>query len=198
MRTIIMAAACLMAALVGSMARQCLANPIPLSSLKIDMKNILNVPVGGTALNLDLRYHSWYEGTTQVEVPREWSDGAKCAALRVSHVLVDNKKKIILGAMGSNVYPTTDEGAFALTNQIFAAVWERSGGKAMAVPLHADKKKGCYEATYWWKPDPAKAAERELVVRTYVNQRRQMAVCCLLHTKGGDISADYASPPKGQ
>ena len=48
------------------------------------------------------------------------------------------------------------------------------------------------------KPDPTKAAEVELVVRAYVNQRRQMAVCCLLHTKGDDISADYASPPKGK
>ena len=42
----------------------------------------------------------------------------------------------------------------------------------------------------------AKAAELELVVRAYVNQRRQMAVCCLLHTKGDDISADYAPPPR--
>ena len=42
----------------------------------------------------------------------------------------------------------------------------------------------------------AKAAELELVVRAYVNQRRQMAVCCLLHTKGDDISADYAQPPR--
>ena len=84
MRTIIMAAACLMAAWAAPLAAIDFgpAFPVPLSSLKIDMKNILNVPVGGTALNLDLRYHSWYEGTTQVEVPREWSEGAKCAALR--------------------------------------------------------------------------------------------------------------------
>ena len=100
--------------------------------------------------------------------------------------------------MSGCVYPSVEAGAFVITNQIFAAVWERSGGKAMAVPLHADKKKGCYETTYWWKPDPTKAEEVELVVRAYVNQRRQMAVCCLLHTKGDDISADYAPPPKGK
>ena len=33
--------------------------------------------------------------------------------------------------------------------------------------------------------------ERELVVRCYVNAKKQMAVCTLLHTKGDDIRADY-------
>ena len=50
MRSIIMAAACLMAAWATPLAAMDFgpAFPVPLSSLKIDMKNIFNVPVGGT------------------------------------------------------------------------------------------------------------------------------------------------------
>ena len=46
-------------------------------------------------------------------MPREWSDGAKCDALRVSDVIVDGKSNSIRGGLGSNVYPTVTEGAFA-------------------------------------------------------------------------------------
>ena len=38
------------------------------------------------------------------------------------------------------------------------------------------------------------AEELELVVRGYVNAKRQMAVCSLLHTKGDGIKAGFAMP----
>ena len=34
--------------------------------------------------------------------------------------------------------------------------------------------------------------ERELIVRGYVSSKRQMAVCCCLHTKGDGIKAGFA------
>ena len=43
-----------------------------------------------------------------------------------------------------------------------------------------------------WKPDPARPEERELIVRGYVSGKRQMAVCCCLHTKGDSIKAGFA------
>ena len=38
------------------------------------------------------------------------------------------------------------------------------------------------------------AEELELVVRGYVNAKRQMAVCSLLHAKGDGIKAGFAMP----
>ena len=38
------------------------------------------------------------------------------------------------------------------------------------------------------------AEELELVVRGYVNAKKQMAVCSLLHTKGDGIKAGFAMP----
>ena len=78
---------------------------------------------------------------------------------------------------------------FAMTNQIVSAVSEISLGKAMVVPLRLEAKNRYCEMVFTWRPNPAKPEERELVVRGYVNGKRQMAVCCLLHTKGDGIEA---------
>ena len=121
-------------------------------------------------------------------MPREWSDGAKCDALRVSDVLVDDKSNSIRGGLGSNVYPTVAEGAFAMTNQIVSAVSQISSGKALVVPLRFEEKNRYCEMVFTWKPSPDCAEDRELVVRGYVNGKRQMAVCCCLHTKGDGIN----------
>ena len=89
-----------------------------------------------------------------------------------------------------DVYPTVAEGAFAMTNVIVSAVLKVSDGKATFDPLrfHGGKYG---EMKFWWKPSKDAKEERELVVRCYVNTKRQMAVCTLLHTKGDDIRADY-------
>ena len=102
---------------------------------------------------------------------------------------------MILGGLGSCVYPTIPEGVCVITNEIIKAVAEVSGGTAMAVPMRYEKKKGYGEMIFTWKPDPKKNVERELIVRGYVNRARQMAVCCCLHTKGDGITADYIPPP---
>ena len=116
----------------------------------------------------------------------------------MSHLLVDNRRLIILGGLGSNVYPTIAEGAFAMTNEVISAVWKVSDGKAMAVPLRFDKQKGYWEMIFTWKPDPKKNVERELIVRGIVNTKRQMAVCTCLHTKGDTLRADFAQPKTGE
>ena len=163
---------------------------------KIDMRNLLKMPVGDTLIGVNQWYEAWYGGLSSVKVPREWSDGAECAALRVSDVIVDSKLNSIRGGLGSNVYPTVAEGAFAITNQIVSAVAEVSKGKAMVVPLRFEDKKRYCEMVFTWMPRPGAAEERELVVRGYVNANRQMAVCCCLHTKGDGIKAGFAMSGK--
>ena len=161
---------------------------------KIDMESLLDVPVGSTLLGTWIKRTSLEEDVMQIGVPLEWSERAKCRALRVSHLLVDNRRLIILGGLGSNVYPTIAEGAFAMTNEVISAVWKVSNGKAMVVPLRFDKQSGYCEMIFTWKPDPKKNVERELIVRGFVNVKRQMAVCPFLHTKGDTLKADFATP----
>ena len=55
---------------------------------------------------------------------------AECAALCVSEIFVDNKTMEIKGGLGSNVYPSVDEGVFAMTNRIVASVMKVSDGTA--------------------------------------------------------------------
>ena len=161
---------------------------------KIDMENLLDVPVGSTLLDTGIKRVTQEEDVLQIEVPLEWSEKAKCRALRVSHVLVDNRRLIILGGLGSNVYPTIAEGAFAMTNEVISAVRKVSDNKAMVVPLRFDKQKGYWEMIFTWKPDPKKNVERELVVRGFATAKRQMAVCTCLHTKGDTLRAGFATP----
>ena len=161
---------------------------------KIDMENLLDVPVGSTLLDTGIKRVTQNEDVLQIEIPLEWSEKAKCRALRVSHILVDNRRLIILGGLGSNVYPTIAEGAFAMTNEVISAVRKVSDGKAMAVPLRFDKQKGYWEMIFTWKPDPKKNVERELVVRGFATAKRQMAVCTCLHTKGDTLRAGFATP----
>ena len=161
---------------------------------KIDMENLLDVPVGSTLLDTGIKRVTQNEDVLQIEVPLEWSEKAKCRALRVSHILVDNRRLIILGGLGSNVYPTIAEGAFAMTNEVISAVRKVSDGKAMVVPLQFYKQKGYCEMIFTWKPDPKKNVERELVVRGFATAKRQMAVCTCLHTKGDTLRAGFATP----
>ena len=87
---------------------------------------------------------------------------------------------------------TIAEGAFAITNQIVSAVSEVSNGRAMVVPLRFEERNRYCEMVFMWKPDPDSPEERELIVRGYVSSKRQMAVCCCLHTKGDGIKAGFA------
>ena len=77
-------------------------NAVPVRRLsdvvaKIEMRNLLKMPVGDTLLGVNQWYAAWYGGLSSVKVPREWSDGAKCDALRVSDVIVDSKLNSIRG-----------------------------------------------------------------------------------------------------
>ena len=74
-----------------------------------------------------------------------------------------------------------------MTNDILRAVAAVTGNHAMGTPPRKTAKGDCMEMFYWWKPDPAAKGELELVVRAYVNESRQMAVCTCLHTKGDNI-----------
>jgi len=132
------------------------------------------------------------DGTPPDEIPPpSCNSGAKCDALRVSEVIVNSDTKTIRGGLGSNVYPTVAEGAFAITNQIVSAVSEVSLGRAMVVPLRFEERNRYCEMVFTWKPDHTRSEERELIIRGYVSDKRQMAVCCCLHTKGDGIRAGF-------
>ena len=62
-----------------------------------------------------------------------------------------------------------------------------------------NRQGGYGEMKFWWKGEDA-AKETELIVRGYVNTRRQMAVCTFLHTKGDGIKVRFGkvgAPSKG-
>ena len=154
---------------------------------EIDLADITTVPVGRALAHADIALPA-RGGVVQVKVPREWSEGGTCGALRVSGVFVDCGSRQIAGAMGSHVYPTVQEGAFAITNGLHAAVVSASRGTARFFPLQKTKD-GSGTIRYEWC---AEDKELELTIRCFVNERRQMAVCTLLHVKGDGIGGGLA------
>ena len=108
---------------------------------KIEMKELVRLPVGITLLENSFVFSMLQDGMASIEVPREWSDGTPCAALRVSHLIMENETRRVLGGLGSNVYPTVAEGAFAMTNEIVSAVLKASDGKATFEPLRSREGK---------------------------------------------------------
>ena len=164
----------------------------------IDLADITSVPVGARLVDdggyaLPKRSGESDE-MAMCKVPPEWSEGGKCGALRVSGVLVDVETRKIAGAMGSYVYPSVGEGAFAVTNGVHAAVLAASGGKAMFTPLHTADD-GAGTILYEWDFDGRRI---ELVVKCFVNERRQMAVCSWLHVKGDSIWCGFQQTKKGK
>ena len=153
---------------------------------EIDFTDITSVPIG-----MKLVEASGFSLPTnggemaQCNVPHEWSEGGSCGALRVSGVLVDCGSRQILGAIGSHIYPTVAEGAFAITNGLQKAVLSSSHRIGLFYPLQKEKD-GSGTIRYEWS---ANGKTLELFVKCYVNERRQMAVCTLLHVKGDGLRA---------
>ena len=169
---------------------------MPLSKLsdmveKIEMKELLKMPIGSTLLCDGLFFSFCREDVMSMEVPREWSNGAACDALRVSHILFEKDTKRILGGLGSNVYPTIEQGAFVMTNDIPLVVSKISGGKAKCDPLHFNGSK-YGEIKFRWDDGLCSTNKFELVVRCFVSPMRQMAVCTLFHKADDGVNAFYA------
>ena len=160
---------------------------------EIDLADITSVPIGMKLMD-DGGYAMPTNGNGIVvcDVPPEWSAGGKCGALRVSGVLVASGMRQIAGAMGSHVYATVAEGVLAVTNGIHAAVGAASKKTAMFTPPHKGDD-GASTILYSWQRD---GREVELVVKCYVNERRQMAVCSWLHVKGDSIWCGLQSTRK--
>ena len=149
----------------------------------LNFADITAVPIGMAVTNPDVRIPDGGGDVVQMNVPRDLSAGGKCGALRVSGLLLERRTKKILGAMGSCVHPSVQEGVAAITNGIQKAVISASGNTALVVPLVMEKDRSG-TVRYWWKRD---GRELELLVKCYANERRQMAVCTLLHVKGDGI-----------
>ncbi len=194
MRTLIMAAACLMAAWAAPLAAMDFgpAFPVPLSSLKIDMKNIFNVPVGGTLVALSDGFKAADTNAVsplvQYSIPPEWSKGAKCDLLRVGSIMVERDTRKIAAAMSSCVYPSVEAGAFVITNDLHEAVIAVANRNGMFYPLRKDKD-GTGIISYTWTSDGVPLV---FDIRVAVNKRRQMAVSTMLHIKGDNLNARLA------
>ena len=156
---------------------------------EIDLADITSVPIGMTLVEAGgISLPTNENEAALCNVPHEWSEGGSCGALRVSGVLVHCGSRQILGAIGSHVYPTVREGAFAITNGMHAAVVSASRGTAKFFPLQKEKD-GSGTIRYEWRVGDK---ELELTIRCFVNERRQMAVCTLLHVKGDGIGGGLA------
>ena len=153
---------------------------------EIDFTDITSVPIGRTLVEAGgISLPTNENEAALCNVPHEWSEGGSCGALRVSGVLVHCGSRQILGAIGSHVYPTVAEGAFAITNGLQKAVLSSSHRIGLFYPLQKEKD-GSGTIRYEWS---ANGKTLELFVKCYVNERRQMAVCTLLHVKGDGIHA---------
>ena len=156
---------------------------------EIDLADITSVPIGMTLVEAGgISLPTNENEAALCNVPHEWSEGGDCGALRVSGVFVDCGSRQIAGAMGSHVYPTVQEGAFAITNGMHAAVVSASHGTATIFPLRREAD-GSGTIRYEWNVEDK---ELELTIRCFVNERRQMAVCTLLHVKGDGIGGGLA------
>lgn len=153
----------------------------------IDLDDITTVPIGATLQRTDgLMMPTNGADTVVYGVDRKGNCG-DCGALCVSGMIVAVGSRRILGAMGSCVYPSVKDGAFAVTNQLQTAVASASAGKATVVPLRIGQD-GAGTITYGWGME---GRQVELVVKCFVNERRQMAVCCYIHTKGDDVQCVF-------
>lgn len=173
--------------------QQLVCEPVKYRLEKIDAKNLLSLPIGSMIdLPPGVRMPSAKkQRMTSFPVPEEWSKGAKCGALRITSVFIDCDTWLIRGGMSSFVYPTIQEGAFAITNQIYNAVLKIAGDDLREESWKIGND-GTRTSTLWWKSVSGKVFE--LVVQCVVNgQTGQMAVACCLHTKGDGLRI---SPPK--
>ena len=154
-------------------------------AIDIDLTDITSVPVGSELLLPKVRIPDGSSDIVHLNVPPELSAGGKCGALRITGIILERRTKQIRGAMGSHVYPTVAEGAFAITNGLQKAVLSASHRIGMFYPLQIEKD-GSGTIRYEWN---ANGKTLELLVKCYVNERRQMAVCTLLHVKGDGLRA---------
>ena len=179
---LMMAAVCAIA--VGAFAVECSWQKTWYE--EIDFADITSVPIGMTLVEAGgISLPTNENEAALCNVPHEWSEGGSCGALRVSGVLVHCGSRQILAAMGSHVYPTVAEGAFAITNGLQKAVLSVSHRIGLFYPLRMEKD-GSGTIRYEWS---ANGKTLELFVKCYVNERRQMAVCTLLHVKGDGLRA---------
>ena len=167
--------------------------PVPLSSLKIDMTNILKVPVGGMLLGIPPGFASAYTNaaaSTDVQflIPPEWSKGAKCDLLRVGSIMVERDTRKIAAAMSGCVDPSVEAGAFVITNDLHEAVITAANRTGMFYPLRKEKD-GTGIIRYTWTSGGVPLV---FDIRVAVNKRRQMAVSTMLHVKGDNLNAKLA------
>ena len=50
--------------------------------------------MGRRILTANMNENLTRSGIIQVEIPREWTEGVKCSALRVSHLLLDKTRSV--------------------------------------------------------------------------------------------------------
>ena len=95
----------------------------------------------------------------------------------------------ILGAVATNVYPSVEAGAYALTNRMVFAVAQKKNPKFVALNVGKD---GVGRYNYEW--DDAEGRRIEMVNNCIVNKARQMFILTFIHAKGDDLTITPVKP----
>ena len=152
---------------------------------KIDLTNITKTPIG---LNLEDMGRYDLSGATsdicELKIPPSLSAGGN-PMLHVATLYVDRNTRAILGAVATNLYPSVEAGAYALTNRMVFAVAQKKN--PCYVPLQIGKD-GVGRYIYEW--DDAEGRRIEMVNSCIVNKARQMFILTFLHTKGDALTIE--------
>ncbi len=150
---------------------------------KIDLSDITKTPIG---LNLEdmgqFDFSKFPSDFCTLNIPPAWSAGGN-PMLRVASLFVDRKTRVILGAVATNVYPSVEAGAYALTNRMVFAVAQKKNPKFVALNVGKD---GVGRYNYEW--DDAEGRRIEMANNCIVNETRQMFILTFVHIKGDGMS----------
>ena len=150
---------------------------------KIDLSDITKTPIG---LNLDdmgrYDFSKFHSDICELHIPAAWSAGGN-PMLHVASLLVDRKTRVILGAVATNLYPSVEAGAYAITNRMVFAVAQKKNPTFVS---HNVGKDGVGRYNYEW--DDAAGRRIEMANSCIVNKTRQMFVLTFLHVKGDGIA----------
>ena len=156
---------------------------------KIDLSDITKTPIG---LNLEdmgrFDFSSATSDTCALPISAALSAGGN-PMLHVATLYVDRNTRAILGAVATNLYPTVEAGAYALTNRMVFAVAQKKN--PCYVPLQIGKD-GVGRYIYEW--DDAEGRRIEMVNNCIVNKARQMYILTFIHAKGDDLTITPVKP----
>ena len=153
---------------------------------KIDFTDITNIKLGTTLADMgEFDFSKADSDFCSLKIPREWSDGGKSEALRVTSLLVDRNTRVIKGAISDAYFVSANAGLYAVTNDIWKAVCKKRFSKFVKMPKDANTAKRQI-INYWPSDDGKKYILLE--IQYIVTMYGEMSVNTLLHFDGDQIN----------